>query len=98
MTYAPLWPGWDEKTREIIDGLKADLNDDERDAVRDLAGHVGGHLRSEFPDLDPAIVGWVTMRASSHLGALASQQPDIGPESIALIGLLAGEYIEAGDV
>ncbi|MGP4093016.1 hypothetical protein [Nonomuraea sp. KM90] len=98
MTYAPLWPGWDTKTREVIDGLKADLNDELRDAIRDLAGDVGGHLRSEFPDLDPTIVGWVTMRAASHLSALATERPDVDPQNLALIGLLAGEYIEAGDV
>lgn len=98
MTYAPLWPGWDEQTRKVISNIKADLTVDVRDAVRDLAVYVGDHLRSEFPDLDPAIVGWVAMRVGSHLGGLAAAQPDVSADRLALIALLAGNYIEAGDV
>jgi hypothetical protein len=98
MTYAPPWPEWDAKTRAVIAELNASLDDDVRDAVRDLAGFVGGLLRVEFANVDRHIVGWVAMRTASHLGALAAQNPDVGAQRMALIGLLAGEYIEAGDV
>ncbi|MDX3109717.1 hypothetical protein [Nonomuraea angiospora] len=98
MTYAPLWPGWDTATREVITQLNAEFDDETRDAVRDLATFIGSHLRAEFVDVDPQIVGWVTMRVASHLGAMAAKRPDVDPRTLATVALLAGEYIEAGDV
>ncbi|WP_084963303.1 hypothetical protein [Thermoactinospora rubra] len=97
MTYRPLWPEWSSKTRDVIDQFMEALNDEGRAAVGGLADFVGEQIRQEFPDLDHGIVGWITMRACSHLGALANQSSAIDAETLAMVGLLAGQSIEAGE-
>lgn len=98
MTYAPLWPIWAAETRATISQANTDLPDDVRDALRDLATFVGSTLREEFPNVEWGLLGWITMRAATHLGGLAVADPTVDAQRLALIGLLAGEYIEAGDV
>lgn len=97
MTYTPLWPDWAATTQRIIDDFMVGLDDEGRAAIGGVADFVGEQLRSEFPDLDKAIVGWVAMRVCSHLGALATKGP-VTPHVLALVGVLAGQSIEAGEV
>lgn len=95
MTYAPLWPGWADLTRDAITEALADLDPDQVALARTIGEIIGDDLRGEFCDLDPSIVGWVAMRTATHLGGIArSADPD--PTTLALVGMLAGQHVEAG--
>ncbi|MGR6922651.1 hypothetical protein ACU635_51070 [[Actinomadura] parvosata] len=96
MTYAPLWPGWADLTREVIADALRELTDEGADLVRVLSEAIGDDLRAEFCDLDPSIVGWVAMRTASHLGGIAREADADGP-TLALVGMLAGQHVQAGE-
>lgn len=94
MTYAPLWPGWADATHTAITDALGELPDDVADLARQLGTVIGNDLRGEFCDLDPDIVGWVAMRTASHLGGIAQ---DADATTLALVGLLAGQHVQAGE-
>lgn len=95
MTYEMPWPGWDETTRATITASLAELDDDVADIARQLGQIIGDDLRDEFFNVDPALVGWVAMRTASHLGGIA-READADGTTLALVGLLAGQHVEAG--
>lgn len=93
MTYAPLWPGWADDTRDTIAASLAELPDDVADIVRRIGETIGDDLRGEFCDVEPGIVGWVAMRVGSHLGRISDRAD---PSILALVGMLAGQHVQAG--
>lgn len=95
MTYAPPWPGWADLTRDTITAALAELPDDVAALARELGAIIGDDLRGEFCELDPGIVGWVAMRTASHLGGIA-READADGTTLALVGMLAGQHVEAG--
>jgi len=95
MMYTP-HPAWPDATRATINEILGDVDDATRDAIHQVAREIGGHVLRDFPDLDPRIVGWVTMRATTHLLSLTLNRPVITARTLAFVGLLAGQEIEAG--
>ncbi|MEU1736505.1 hypothetical protein [Streptosporangium sp. NPDC020145] len=93
MSYSPLWPGWADQTREALD-LFQELPEESRTALQDLAAYIGEELRAEFPDVEPGLVGWITLRAASHLGGLIRMESaPVEPGTYVAIGLLAGDHL-----
>jgi len=95
MTYAPLWPDWDTKTHNAISDALAELDVEQADLARTIGEIIGDDLAAEFCDVDRSIVGWVAMRTASHLGGIAEHAD---PSILALVGMLAGQHVQAGAV
>ncbi|MGP4104932.1 hypothetical protein [Nonomuraea sp. KM90] len=96
MTYTPVWPGWVEATRTTISQLKDELTDESARAINDRANHLGARLRAEFADLPPAIIAWITIRVGAHLTDLVAADPEADPQHLAIITLLAGDFVDQG--
>ncbi|GAA3078174.1 hypothetical protein [Streptosporangium carneum] len=93
MSYAPLWPDWADQTRQALACVE-ELPEDSRTVLQDLAAYIGEELRMEFPDVEPGLVGWITLRAASHLGGLIREASGpIEPSTYVTIGLLAGDHL-----
>ncbi|MEV0616095.1 hypothetical protein AB0I81_22470 [Nonomuraea sp. NPDC050404] len=96
MTYAPPWPGWADLTHTAIAEALADLDPDQAKLARTVGAIIGDDLRGEFVDVDPDIVAWVAMRTATHLGGIAREADADGP-TLALVGMLAGQHVQAGE-
>lgn len=96
MTYEMPWPGWVESTRDTIAATLAELPKEEADFAREIGAIIGDDLRGEFVNVDPGIVAWVAMRTAAHLGGIAREARDADPATLALVGMLAGQHIQAG--
>lgn len=98
MTYTPLWPDWAAQTRQAL-ALVDEMPEGTRVALNDLGVFVGEELRTEFPDVEADLIGWITLRAASHLGGLMRASVNSGdhsPNTYAVIGMLAGDHLLDG--
>lgn len=96
MTYSPLmWSEDAEAIRRAV-GRVADVPEPQQSAFRTLAGRLAHEMEGDFPDLDREIVGWISLRLAARLCTVLDVKPGVRPETLLLLGMLAGDHLVDG--
>ena len=95
MSYTPLWERDAVRSRETA-AMAGQLPEPARTAFAEVAAELGEHLRGDFPDVDPALIGWIAVRVSHGLNGLIRKAPHLDGTKLAILTLLAGHHLVEG--